>query len=915
MTPASSASDLGRSEAPPAAVPADPPSARAVPSTPSFDESETSTRVIPRVPGAEPGADAAATPPAPSSSADPLTAPDAAAPTRAPAAGAASSPEPPASGSTSGDPTGDAGRIASDAADRASTPASPEAAPPPAPGTAERLAASAAPTSGSAPTPADAGDRSRPDSSAASGRPVGPVLPPENVETRVISLPPTAPVSQPEPTPSAERPGSFPTSPGQSTATSSPADPVGDVSATDRGADEGVAPAAPETPGSRLRAASESATAADSTSGPHGSGASAVTPSEPVSSASPPGETSAPAARPDGTPRSADSATAPAAGTAPTLSPRSDAAPSSSTPATNTTGVDPESDIVRARPGTDSRVALDSALPPSGAATETGAADATLGADPTRSADAAPPPLREPEPSDNGIRSWFLPSDRTTAGSPSAPIGASSPVAPVADTAPPVRPVSAVPPTARPASEPPVSPDVFSASGEPTEAPSTAPGIAFTARRPEGVDRSEPEAPAVGEPTDAVEVLFGELDIDPVTGSVTIPDTEDAPGASGDEDDRGGEPSAAPARAGVGGLLRRLTGRDAANRTDEDPEPDVHQGDLAETDASDAAAGLGDEAAPATRVLDLDDVADFDPAPELGREPDPSVTAQFEALDSSEADDDSTGIDDALGPVHTTVIPVAPEALAPTSAPEAIAGNAVPTAPAVAAPRSAEPTSAAIDRDRPRTADRTSLPVVAADGTPRFTLAPSGEPDPGRSTLLERIAFGAAFVVAPIGLVANIVLGVLSTRRRGWTHRLTSAGVAVGVVMTIVGGGLLAFGNGLAQDAIDQRATRAESGAMCHLIATEPVGAEQTDFGWPAAQSSIPDSVAAAQAFVDRWDAVAAVAPSGIRAEVTQIAGLGRELLAQIQESQTADDAGAQQRLSALRDQSGVPTWIADNCS
>jgi len=461
-----------------------------------------------------------------------------------------------------------------------------------------------------------------------------------------------------------------------------------------------------------------------------------------------------------------------------------------------------------------------------------------------------------------------------------------------------------------------VSPDVFSASGEPTEAPSTAPGIAFTARRPEDVERSEPEAPAVGKPTDAVEVLFGELDIDPVTGSVTIPDTADAPGDSDDEDDRGGEPSAAPARAGVGGLLRRLTGRDAASRTDGDPVSDVHQGDLTETDASGAASGLGDEAAPATRVLDLDDVADFDPAPELGREPDPSVTAQFEALESSESDDDvDTGIDDAPDPVPTTVIPVAPEALAPTSAPEPVAGNAVPTVSSAAAPRSTEPTSAAIDRDRPRTTDRTSLPVVAADGTPRFTLAPSDEPDPGRSTLLERIAFGAAFVVAPIGLVANIVLGVLSTRRRGWTHRLTSAGVAVGVVMTIVGGGLLAFGNGLAQDAIDQRATRAESGAMCHLIATEPVGAEQTDFGWPTAQSSIPDSVAAAQAFVDRWDAVAAVAPSGVRAEVTQIAGLGRELLAQIQESQTADDAGAQQRLSALRDQSGVPAWIADNCS
>ncbi|TPW74280.1 hypothetical protein [Schumannella soli] len=595
------------------------------------------------------------------------------------------------------------------------------------------------------------------------------------------------------------------------------------------------------------------------------------------------------------------------------------------------------------RPVADARIALETALRPDEAAStpretvDPTPAPASPEASPAAaSAAPVPPPLHEPEPSDSGIRSWFLPGG---AASPSpSPASTPQPTAQTpSDTVPPALDEPALDkPDPDASAAPPVpaasTPSAASAPARPAtaadpfgDADSSSPGIAFAARRPDGaVDASSAEPAAAGEPTDAVEVLFGELDIDPITGSVVIPGAA----LDGDVDDVPAAPESSP-RGRVGALLRRLTGRDAAVDADEQP-VGGQPGDADPLTAvpSDAAVG-DDDAAPATRAFDLDDIADFDPAPELGRasesEQEPAATKLIDtvAIPDVEPEPDPEPVPapaedvPAATSLHTSI--VEPDvADRPSSSPieggsmhaDHRTGSHDPQPSPATAPAMATP-----EANRTRPVDRAGLPSVAADGAPRFGLAPTTEPDPGHSTILERIAFGASFVLAPIGLAANIVLGVLSMRRRGWTHRLTSAGVAVGVVMSIVGGGAIALGDGVAQDAIDHRATRADSGAMCHLIDTEPVGAEQTDFGWPAAQASIPESVAAAQAFVDRWDAVAAVAPSGIRAEVTQIAGIGRELLAQIQETQTADDAVAQQRLSALRDQSGVPAWIADYCS
>lgn len=559
----------------------------------------------------------------------------------------------------------------------------------------------------------------------------------------------------------------------------------------------------------------------------------------------------------------------------------------------------------------------------------------------------APPPLREPDDPNPSVRTWYLPAQTPSAPSAaaSAAATASSPAATPVDEE---RPAGARPtPIGSASSESPAS--AAATSGAPASAAPTTDlrALDLGDLRRRGTDGARAaahstsgdgaDAPA----TDGVSVLFGDLDPDPITGAVPLPgpataaagllrritgrDGEDQ-SPDGDaappddhETDPADEPSGAPGadevpKSGLGGLLRRFADRDRSAA------PEAPAGSDAADDHSGAPAPIDD------------DVADFDPAPELGRadrgEPTPSIADLAGDASPATADADADALDGPGEPAAATrvfAIP-APDADADAS-PAAIPSrdHAVEEAAEVGDGASGSPhaTATAHDDDTgspassgPVTSPASAgpLPTVAADGAPRFALAPSGEPQSGQSTVLEKIAFGASIVIAPVGLAANVVLAALSTRRRGWTHRLTSAGIAVGVAMTIVSAGLLALGDSAAQDAIEHRSLQAQSGAFCHLIATEPVGAEQKDFGWPAAQSSIPESVAAAQAFIDRWDAVAAVAPTGIRAQVTQIAGMGRELLTQIQETQTADDATAQQRLSALRDQSDVPGWISEYC-
>ena len=199
-------------------------------------------------------------------------------------------------------------------------------------------------------------------------------------------------------------------------------------------------------------------------------------------------------------------------------------------------------------------------------------------------------------------------------------------------------------------------------------------------------------------------------------------------------------------------------------------------------------------------------------------------------------------------------------------------------------------------------------------------LPPSGpvddvdEEDLARSTLAERIAFILAFIVPPVGLVASIVLAVRGAGRRGWVINLVRAGLAVGVVMSVVaaGGAYVGYKAVRLQQQHDQ--TVAASAAFCAAFTKDKTLAAP-DAGWPQPAASVPDSITTMQAFVDRWNAIAKVAPDGIRAGVTSIASAGTEVIGSVQVAHTVDDAQNREVLQSAVNASGVAEWRAEYCT
>ena len=209
----------------------------------------------------------------------------------------------------------------------------------------------------------------------------------------------------------------------------------------------------------------------------------------------------------------------------------------------------------------------------------------------------------------------------------------------------------------------------------------------------------------------------------------------------------------------------------------------------------------------------------------------------------------------------------------------------------------------------------TPPPRRAPDGPFRFALEPSVPIDDGRSTLGEKIAFGASILVPPIGLIADIVMAIRSRARRGWTHGLTSAGIVVSLVMLA----LLAVAGGIADrgaaDAIEHRQLESDSVAFCSEVGSLPLQVRSADFGWPAVAGTISESLSSMQLFVERWDSLAAVSPQGVRADAAAVAAAGRAIIATDGGSRVIHDQQNRDQMTALRAGSSVPGWIRSYCS
>ena len=184
-----------------------------------------------------------------------------------------------------------------------------------------------------------------------------------------------------------------------------------------------------------------------------------------------------------------------------------------------------------------------------------------------------------------------------------------------------------------------------------------------------------------------------------------------------------------------------------------------------------------------------------------------------------------------------------------------------------------------------------------------------------RSTIPERILLVLAVILPPIGFIGGIVAAALSNRRRGWVIGLVKATIAIGAVLSVVAGvGAYAARQYLHQQAFHAQLV-AESAAFCSTVKNDPTMLQKPDFGWPAPAPSIPDSLAAMQAYVAKWTALEKASPSAIQGEVQKVVDAAGGIVGAVTVSRTIDDAQNVQVMTSVASQSGLQAWKSEYCS
>lgn len=280
------------------------------------------------------------------------------------------------------------------------------------------------------------------------------------------------------------------------------------------------------------------------------------------------------------------------------------------------------------------------------------------------------------------------------------------------------------------------------------------------------------------------------------------------------------------------------------------------------------------------------------------------------------------------------------DALAPTALLHASSPLASPLVPAVASERdvageqvvaSAVPVSTIAVTSEPSAAPAFAF-SPSAHAAPAAPIAGAVGVDPGRplladaapaddvdeneiarSTPLEKVMLVLAFVVPPVGLVGSIATAARSSRRRGWAIGVTKAGIAVGIVFSVLaaGGAYAGYKAFRAHQAHDQ--LTAASTAFCSAVEKDPT-LLRVDGGWPPPGSTIQDSLASMQAFVDKWTALAKISPAGVQGGVSSVASAGTQIVAAVTSQRTVDDAQNRSLVEAAVTNSGVAGWHAEYC-
>jgi hypothetical protein len=249
-------------------------------------------------------------------------------------------------------------------------------------------------------------------------------------------------------------------------------------------------------------------------------------------------------------------------------------------------------------------------------------------------------------------------------------------------------------------------------------------------------------------------------------------------------------------------------------------------------------------------------------------------------------------------------------------------GTASPGSPeSFAAPALAEPPRA--DTSERSYAEHPLVrpePAVPATVFPAGPLLPSSQAavetpeDLERSTIAEKLGLVLALLTGPIGLAVAIVNAVRSGRRRGWLIGVVRASLVLGVLSTIAAGIAGYTYWNIRADQIQHAETAAASAEFCAAAEADPTMVTPPTLGWPAPAASVGESIVLMQAWTDRWTALAATAPPGLKSGIELLAEKGQTIVDAVTQARTVDDAANQAQIAGVEAQAGVASWYSTYC-
>jgi hypothetical protein len=467
---------------------------------------------------------------------------------------------------------------------------------------------------------------------------------------------------------------------------------------------------------------------------------------------------------------------------------------------------------------------------------------------------AAPlPPAGQPAPPAWAPGYTGTGSDAAAAPEPPAPPAESTPFFPTADAAP-----VGFPPAPPPAAAPPAFPPLESPPAFESDPGSPAPGAPV----PPSFPPVAPEPPAAPLPPAAPEPPPAPSYDAPYAQPAPVPPAAPSSDPYGALFDAGSSDTAARLAASPppGGAAPPLTAPPVGERpSDEDP-------------LSSLFGGLQTAEAPVAPTVDLFESTPVTPAPPV-YVPEPAFT-----------------VDPVLPPAPAVEVeqPYEPAAPAPVGVGYAQTFSSSP----------------------PPDDDPTAGTQFFGGGTGEY----EEPPDLDRTTVAEKVVFALAFLLPPVGLIGSIVAAAQSARRRGWVHGFVRTGLVISVITTIAAGIAGAYGYKALEDQQRRDSLVAASAQFCATIAEQPDMIAPPAFGFPGPGASIPETLEGIQAYIDRWDALASVSPSGIRPDVTRVADAARDIYETINTSRLVNNEQNIANMSSVAETTRIPAWEAEYC-